>query len=475
MRDVAVVGGGPSGMTVALLLARAGHRVVLHEEAREVGGLWAAKLDHEGYFLSENSCKVFQSTYEAAPALLRLIGTRWEEHFTPRHDLTTQWLAPFVADSSVADLAKIALAFLLHVSGARGYRNVSVAEFLVTQRIGEACQAWMRATALGGITGTLRMTMWELFHRLRANLTAVLPGAKGPLHWNARPPNAAGGFVALWRRELLRLGVDVRAGCGVTAIASADDGGRGRVAFETAGGATSRADALFLAVPPRALARLLLRSGPGVAEGFGRDRETLRTMLGESVYEHLGLAWFFDRELPDLPLGGHNVRRSWYPILVQHPQYRGYLRLPATTVVTGSLSLETDFVHERLGTRARDHSPEELARILWDDERRADPALPEPIGHHVFGPSDATQIVRHGPLPVRSGAAPVYLATSLNGRSRYFTASLESAIQAGAAAAAAFDPRVERLDREERAASSGRPRSYLIASIGESRAARSAG
>ena len=172
-------------------------------------------------------------------------------------------------------------------------------------------------------------------------------------------------------------------------------------------------------------------------------------MLAESVYEHLGIAWFFDRELPsELPLGGHNVRRNWYPILVEHSQYRNYLRAPAATVVTGSLSLETDFVHEQLGTRARDHTPEQLARILWDDERRADPTLPEPIGQHVFGLSSATQIVRHGPLPIKANAAPVYLATNLNGHARYFTASLESAIQSGAAAAAAFDPRVERLARE---------------------------
>jgi hypothetical protein len=58
----------------------------------------------------------------------------------------------------------------------------------------------------------------------------------------------------------------------------------------------------------------------------------------------------------------------------------------------------------------------------------------------------ATQIVRHGPLRVRAAGVPVYLATSLNGRAAYFTASLESAIQAGEAAARAFDPRVECLE-----------------------------
>ena len=46
---------------------------------------------------------------------------------------------------------------------------------------------------------------------------------------------------------------------------------------------------------------------------------------------------------------------------------------------------------------------------------------------------------------VRAASSEVYIATSLNGRGPYFTSPLESAIQAGAAAAAAFDPSVERL------------------------------
>ncbi len=442
--EIAVVGGGPSGMTAALLLARAGHRVVVYEKGTGMGGLWAAQLDDDGYFLGENSCKVFQSTYEAAPALLRMLGTRWDEHFTPRHDLCTQWLAPFLADASVSDLAKLGFAFGLHATGARDYKTVSVAEFLAQQRISEGCSAWMRATALGGITGTLRMTMWEFFLRMRGNLGSVLFRAKGPLHWNSRPPNARGGFMTLWRDELLRLGVELRAGCNVDALSSTSESDG--VVIETAGGAKSRADAVFLAVPPPALSRLFAQSDAGVSEGFGHDREGLRVMLGESMYEHLGITWFFDRELPkDLPLGGHNVRKNWHPILVQHSQYRGHLRSPAVTVVVGSVSLDTDFVHEKHGTLASEHSPDELARILWGDERRADPTLPEPIGHHVYGMSNATQIVRHGPLPIKARGAPVYLATNLNGHAPYFTASLESAIQAGAAAAAAFDPRVEVL------------------------------
>ena len=139
------------------------------------------------------------------------------------------------------------------------------------------------------------------------------------------------------------------------------------------------------------------------------------------------------------------MRRGWHPILVQYSQYSRYLRPPAVTSVIASVSLDTDFLHPRLGTRARDHAPDDLARILWEDERLVDPTLPEPISTHLYGLSNATQIVRHGPLRIKSSCAEVYVATSLNGQAPYFTASLESAIQAGNAAAIAFDPKVERL------------------------------
>ena len=292
------------------------------------------------------------------------------------------------------------------------------------------------------LTGTLRMTVWELLYRFRRNLDSVLLGVDRVLFWNKQPPNAAEGFVSLWHRALERLGVEISVSAAVSGLEQGPDS----VIIKTADGARHTAGAVFLAVPPPALSSVLAGSSDDIATGFGHSRDNLATMLRESVYQHLGLAWFFDRPLSnDLPLGGHNVRNGWYPILIQHSQYAPYLGKPAVTVVVGSVSLATDFVHPVHGTQARDHSPEELARILWDDERHADPTLPEPIGVRALGISSATQIVYHGALPVRAASSAVYLATSLNGQAPYFTSSLESAIQAGAAAAASFDPHVERL------------------------------
>ena len=439
---LAIVGGGPAGMTAALLLGRAGHRVTLFEAGAGLGGLWASQVDEDGYFLADNSCKVYQPGYRTAPALLRLIGTDPARHFVQRHDLTSDWLKPFIADSRVSDLGKLFGAFAGKATGLGALHEVSVEEYLAERGLSEACTDWMRATALGGIAGTLRMTVWELCHRLSSNLDALFVGASGPLHWNATPPNAPEGFLTPWIKALDEAGVEVRLGEPVQALEPFLHGVRVRSASHT-----EHAELALLALPPPALAGLLQASPPEVSRAFGRSPEELQALLAVSRYEHLGITWFFDRAFErDLPLGGHNVRRGWHPILVQHDQYGPHLRPPAVTAVVGSVALDTDFRHHRLGTMAREHSHQELAHLIWEEECRCDPALPPPIGFHIAGVTAATQITGAGPLPLRAEGVPLLLANNLHGKAPYFTASLEAAIQAGALAAVEADPAVERLD-----------------------------
>jgi len=434
-------------LTAALLLAKCGHQVTLCESAKNLGGLWAARLNEGNYFESENSCKVFQSSYKTTPALFRLIGTRWQDHFTARHDLSRHWLRPFVADCTYADLRRFITALLIYITGIKSYRSESVEHFMARKHFSQSCQEWMRATALGGITGTLRMTVWELFHRIKFNLSSLFAESTDLLYWNKQPPNSSEGFIPFWEAALKEVGVQIKLNCEVESLTKASSASsNSQVKISCFDGSHSLADAIVLAMPSPALSRLLINSHPAWTDGWGFPGDQIHTVLTALKYEHLGICWVFDEPFKnDLPLGGHAVRCGWYPILVQYSQYENNLKPPAKTVVIGSISLNTEFKHHRTGTLARDHDPKELASILWEDEQRADPLLPDPISINVYGLSAATQIVDFGPLAIKNEHAPLYLATSLNGKAPYFTASVESAILAGNAASRALDESVLQL------------------------------
>jgi len=441
-KKVAVIGGGPSGMTIALLLSKVGYSVKLFESGKELGGLWSVKFDKEGYYAGENSCKVYQADYHTAPALLNLIGTKWQDHFTPRHNLRTEWLQPFKKDCSKTDIIQLGFSFLLDSLGLRSYKDISVEEYLEKHNISEKCQAWLRATALGGVTGTLKMSVWELGHRLRSNLFSIFGEKDGTLYWNKQPPNSANGFITRWHQSLIQEGVKVHVNSPITKLTASQESSS-KITLQFKNGTFEKVDAAFLAVPPPALSKILNNSSKRIIEGFGHDSKSINLLLNESVYEHLGLVWYFDRPIPSrFPLGGHNTRKGWHPIMVQYPQYKNFLKPPASTVVVGSVSLVTNFRHSRLGKTVDQFDNEEIANIIWEDERLADPDLPEPVAIKTLGLSSATQIVHHGSLPIKSEGLPLYLGTNLNGKSPYFTSSLESAIQAGAAAAESFDPSI---------------------------------
>ena len=129
-RRVSIVGGGPAGMTAALLLARRGYAVSIWEAGDRLGGLWCSKLDEDGFFRSDNSCKVLQPNYTTVPALFASLGMDWRAHFRQRHDLGSDWLRPFIAESSWRDLGVLARGLAAHPLGIGRTHEVSVGDFL---------------------------------------------------------------------------------------------------------------------------------------------------------------------------------------------------------------------------------------------------------------------------------------------------------------------------------------------------------
>lgn len=81
MGDYIIVGGGPSGLTIAWLLAKCGHKCTIIEKESTIGGCHRVnRID--GHF-SEHGPRIYSSTYKTFSRLLKDMDSSFKELFTP--------------------------------------------------------------------------------------------------------------------------------------------------------------------------------------------------------------------------------------------------------------------------------------------------------------------------------------------------------------------------------------------------------
>jgi hypothetical protein len=79
--DYCIIGGGPCGLTIALLLSKIGKKCILIEREKSLGGCHRVVREN-GYFF-EHGPRIYSSAYVNSKQILELIHYNYNEHFTP--------------------------------------------------------------------------------------------------------------------------------------------------------------------------------------------------------------------------------------------------------------------------------------------------------------------------------------------------------------------------------------------------------
>ncbi|WP_224389753.1 FAD-dependent oxidoreductase [Pseudonocardia sp. ICBG1293] len=248
-RTVCVIGAGPAGLTAAHELERLGHRVVVLERAREVGGRSVSvSVDGRPYDLGAHLCT---ARYSELVALTRELGLDTEDMtLTQIHETTTHTTrlpgAAFFSRDGAGRYARLRDGAFPDIAGpglAHSARALAgpTRPWLSEHGIGSMADSFGAGYTASGY-GYLADDLPALYFVKHAEMTGLLsPDTAGTRHDG--PFTVAGGFGALWRRLAERL-ADVRTGVEVTAVDRSGD----RVEVRTTSG-TVRADDLVLAVP----------------------------------------------------------------------------------------------------------------------------------------------------------------------------------------------------------------------------------
>lgn len=224
MTDYLIVGGGPSGLTVAWELAKAGFTAEILEKHSTLGGLHRVMRTDQGLF-REHGPRIYSTSYVnfaslwaemmADPRATREAGPTFQELFTPYRFQISSIGGQTFWDMTWREKVWLTAAFLSFLVRPHTWREVTLQTFLETHQFSTSTRDYLdRVARLTDGAGADRYSMFTFFQLLNQNFLNQL---LQPIQATDRQ------LITEWKRALAETGkVSFRLNTTVTGWSSQD-------------------------------------------------------------------------------------------------------------------------------------------------------------------------------------------------------------------------------------------------------------
>lgn len=434
---VVIVGGGPSGLTLAWLLSKCGKKCVILERDAQIGGCHSVRRIN-GQF-SEHGPRVYSSTYTTVARMLQDMGTSFDAVFTPYKFSVSSIGGKTTSNMTFMELFTITNAYLWSAVWPSYYRNMSMLEFVkgFTPSTVDYLDRLCRLTDGAGLENYNVYKFLQLVNQHFA------------LHkfYQPRQPNDLGLF-AVWKRELDKLGVEIRLNTEVNRVllsANSDS----VIGVQLADGSVINTSTVILAIPPKPLEKIMNESLNNQKKSVFQPKsgaEFSKWVSDNSYVDYITITYHWNNNIPLKSVWGFPSTPWGVAHIVLSDYFEKTVDKNGTLISVGITRVDSP---NEQGITARNASDDILISETFKQLKTVYPDLPKwdsaTIGSRI---GQETAYVQSASDPsflpfAASGIRGLYNAGTQNGKSQYAFTSMETAVVNAHALAHELEPSLQ--------------------------------
>ena len=422
--DYAIVGGGPTGMTLAWILSNQKKNVILIEKDEVLGGCHKV-LRVNGYF-TEHGPRVYSNSFVMFNEILSEMNFNHEDLFTPYNFNILNIDNKTILNLTFNEKKALLLAFFKLIINKNYGKTISMKHFMNKKEFTESSYDYIeRLCRLTDGASVENYTLFQFLQLLNQQFFYDL--------FQPKLPNDKG-LIKLWTEKLLENKVKIMLNTQVVKIDVIKDKASKLIIFENGIQKEIIANKYILAIPPKPFYNLI-SSNPNTENIFGNNEDIKKWKSKNSYFDYITLTFHYKNDVKLQKLNGF-PRTPWGIGFIIISDYMNFkINEPSKTVISICISMLN--VANEHGKTANQCSKKEI--IKYTEEQlsffpKPDLVLISPTvkrSGDVWINMDTAYIVTSDQhfIKSKSNLSNLYYVGIPNGNSSYNFTSIESAVQ----------------------------------------------
>ena len=322
-----IVGGGPTGMTLAWLLENKDRKILLIEKENDLGGCHRVQRV-DGYF-SEHGPRIYSNSYLTFIHLLTEMEIDFHQLFTLYKDNMSSIDEKNIGKFTFEEKKNLFFAFLKLVFDNNYGKNISLKQFTIDNKFTNESIDYL--TRFCRLTDGAKIEDYTLFQFLQIMNQQYFYKIYQP-----KLPNDKG-LIKLWEDVLIKTGnIDILKNTSVLKLNEINNLVESITIRNNNEIQTVYGNKIILAVPPKPLYNIITKS-PGFENTFGDNKKLKKWKSNNSYFDYICLTFHYKNKIK-LPRKMGFPSTAWGIAYIILSNYMTFENEPSKTVISITLT-----------------------------------------------------------------------------------------------------------------------------------------